>query len=686
MKKLILLCLGIFLISLASASISFVDSYIGNPYISYQYIYVNAEPGVINFSYIMEYFENNPIAERNITYPRAYGAGNDTHPYELNEGDISEWTASEGVLSNETTNVFYGNQALAINDTSGEFIVSWNLNDQFFTNTGYHYFDFSHAREVRFMVYSNQSVNISKVVLNQAYSLTDFDRYEYNFEKYKNDVWEIPANTWTEVRVDLIKDMLNIDSRYYAERWSRISITFDSSADIILDGTRWVLEDPTPYIKRPDHYISPVGMYIQNTDFDDEGFIFESTSLTSLDLFGRLTFAGGDVTFGSDLYGGVLIGRSPTSADNAGSYGWDFRASTGDTYDIRGIRVAGSKGTTGASIRPFTQSSTATFTIKDSQFYSIGDIYYDAVSGSDFNMTNILIGQSRYSIWGADHEYINFNNYVYYFYFIWVDEGTIRGLTPKTSYVKISFQRSYQRPSNSHDLVNLINFDKSFLSDSQYLEIRLYEKIGYSNITLETRILNELNINFIDEDGNPIENVSVVINSTSGTTLDSGLSDSDGIYNEDILETDILLHENHTNGIGSHLVKYYPTTGASTTFPLDVTNYSVIQTNPITISISKINYAPQNYIYNLTGKQDWTITLEDRNWNYSKIPEWKILNDTKHTILKINEDGDLAIAGEIFENTNSPPPGVNILWNWNNILWLDDLGNLYLNKLLELIT
>ncbi len=604
MKKYILLLLGMFLISFASASISFMDAY-STPYTSYQYIYVNAESGTINFSHIVEYFEDNPIAERNITYPRNYGEGTDANPYELNEGITNEWNTTDGIITNETNTVFYGQSALAVNNTSGAFDVAWNNEDMFETNTGYRWFDFHSARELRFMVYANQSVNISLIVLEQ-----NDGSYFYSYEKFRNDVWEIPANTWSEVRVDLVKDIINLQSRYYSHAWSEITISFDSSANVVIDGTRMVLENPTPYEKRPNHYIFPVPLYVYETDFEDDGFIFESTTPTSLDLYGRLTFDGGDVTLGSKEYGGVLIGRSPTSADNAGSYGWDFRVGAGDTYDIDGITVAGSKGVKGASIHPYTTDATATLTMDDMRFYSIGDIYYDAVSGSDFNMTNIFVGHSRYPLWGADHEYINFDGYTFNSYNIWSDKGTIRGLTPKADTItQLTYQRSYQQASNTHNTLNLINFDKTFIKDTQYMSLYIYEQAGRSNITVETRLINELNINFIDEEGNPIENVSMVINSSDGMLLDSALSGSDGNYNEDILEISIKLHENHTNGISNDRVYYYPTTGATTPTPATA-NFSVTDNNPMTISISKEGYISKEFIYNLTNKEDWTISLK----------------------------------------------------------------------------
>lgn len=106
--------------------------------------------------------------------------------------------------------------------------------------------------------------------------------------------------------------------------------------------------------------------------------------------------------------------------------------------------------------------------------------------------------------------------------------------------------------------------------------------------------------------------------------------------------------------------------------------------NPVTLTITKDGYKTYNSTFNITEKTNLIITLEKEtqgDWNYSWIPEFKILNKSKHTILKITDNGDLAIAGNLYENTNSPPPGVNIIWKIGNLIWLDDMGNLYLNKI-----
>jgi len=52
--------------------------------------------------------------------------------------------------------------------------------------------------------------------------------------------------------------------------------------------------------------------------------------------------------------------------------------------------------------------------------------------------------------------------------------------------------------------------------------------------------------------------------------------------------------------------------------------------------------------------QDWTIALSEQpDWDYSQTLAWKVLNLTDTTILKLSENGNLAIAGKLYENTNT---------------------------------
>lgn len=608
MKKLLLLIMMLFIISSVSASISYVHSY-SNPAVMYQYIYVNTEAGTLDFKTIFEYFEDNPIAERNISYPRFYGSGNSTHPYELNEGNADEWNTTSGSVTNTTSRVYYGSSALNVSGTSGSFIVKWNLEDQIFAKTGYHWFKFLAASEIRFMVYSDVDVNISEITTKQAYSATNLNNYIQRYVKYREDVWQIPANTWTEVVVDMSKDMTQYSARYYAHSWTQLYIEFDSTADVVIDGARWVLPDPTPRIKRINYYTNPIGLFVYNTDFDDNGFIYEATSLDGRFTNGLVKFQSGDVTLGSQKYGGVFITNARTTTDNGNN--WMFVAGSNDNFDIDGLTYAGSKGFKTGGFGLQTSSSTAIFLMDDIKMYGITDVIYTAVSGADFNITNFLIGESRYSLWGSGHQYINFNGYTYYDAYFWMDKGSMTGLTPKTDSARISYHRSYQRPSNSLDSGSMINMDKSFLTSSQYMQLVLYEKAGNTNVTIDMTLLNTLSMTFIDSTGATIENVIVSITG-NGSVISSGLSDSNGNYEDNIKEVYFSLGENLSNGVDTIVGSYYPITGNYV--PTTGARSSIINYNPLTISISKSRYQDASYVYDLTSKESWTIELLDNSF------------------------------------------------------------------------
>jgi hypothetical protein len=76
---------------------------------------------------------------------------------------------------------------------------------------------------------------------------------------------------------------------------------------------------------------------------------------------------------------------------------------------------------------------------------------------------------------------------------------------------------------------------------------------------------------------------------------------------------------------------------------------------------------------NVSGELSYTLD----SWDYSQDLSWKILNLTDTTILKLSEDGNLAIAGELYELTNSPPPGDTVAFKINDTLWLTKSGDLY---------
>lgn len=194
----------------------------------------------------------------------------------------------------------------------------------------------------------------------------------------------------------------------------------------------------------------------------------------------------------------------------------------------------------------------------------------------------------------------------------------------------------------------------------------------------------------LDEDGNPLENVTVNATDKDGNPVE--WIEHDGTLDRIITGTNYttarLTDENGSVDyyLQAYQLKLNQSHDDKVTDPDTSTNTINTYFYPFTITFSKDGYRSYTVKINeLTEAANLLVTLESRNWNYSNIPEWKILNETGHTILKLFE-GDLAISGELYENTNSPPSGASILWNLNSLMWLDDLGNLYLNKLYELIT
>jgi len=178
-------------------------------------------------------------------------------------------------------------------------------------------------------------------------------------------------------------------------------------------------------------------------------------------------------------------------------------------------------------------------------------------------------------------------------------------------------------------------------------------------------------------------NLSIGYNSRDITTLQrfwNGSIDEVLIFNRSLSQSEIsALYDSKVNKFnitipnqeGTHTYKLYTIGGNGNLTTIDITETT-------------------DRIYNkniyLDSANNWTSSLTQPSWDYSSNLDFKILNESKHTIFKLDEDGNLAIAGNLYENTNSPPPSANILWSFNNLFWLDDFGNFYINKLYEMIT
>lgn len=125
--------------------------------------------------------------------------------------------------------------------------------------------------------------------------------------------------------------------------------------------------------------------------------------------------------------------------------------------------------------------------------------------------------------------------------------------------------------------------------------------------------------------------------------------------------------------------KLYPTnTGVTASWS------SSIDYNNFTFVISKQNYTTLSYTANIDNKAiDSVVVLNEGDgtttgiWNYSIAPVFAIRNQTTTTVFKISPTGDLAIAGDLYEHTNSPPIK-KIIWKIGDLIYLTVDGDLYI--------
>jgi len=159
-----------------------------------------------------------------------------------------------------------------------------------------------------------------------------------------------------------------------------------------------------------------------------------------------------------------------------------------------------------------------------------------------------------------------------------------------------------------------------------------------------------VNLDVIDKDNNPIPNASVKIWANNGTLVANTTTDSNG-------ESSSL--------ITSYYLRWY--LGRRST---------EIDYNPFKIKISKQNYSSVEFNFTIDKKAEWIISLGNK-WNFTKKKLIRIVNSSGTTVMKITKDGDLAVAGDFYENRNSAPPE-KIVWSLFNLIWLTDKGDLYL--------
>jgi len=189
------------------------------------------------------------------------------------------------------------------------------------------------------------------------------------------------------------------------------------------------------------------------------------------------------------------------------------------------------------------------------------------------------------------------------------------------------------------ELVN--SYYGSYMATGDCTGFRLYDNITY-------------NVNVVDNNGDALNNATVKMYDKDDTLLFTETTDANG----DITEQE---------------------------FSRELTTMVVLvrtidPKSPFKIVVSKPGYKTyEEYVsYDESVGVSKTVALENRTWNYSQPLSWKILNLTDTTILKLSKDGNLAIAGELYELTNSPPPGDTVAYQINDTMWLTKSGDLYM--------
>ena len=151
-------------------------------------------------------------------------------------------------------------------------------------------------------------------------------------------------------------------------------------------------------------------------------------------------------------------------------------------------------------------------------------------------------------------------------------------------------------------------------------------------------------VKITDESGNPIDNATVIIKNKAGDLQFSTQTNANGSISEQapITTRDFYFDPLDNSSLHQQIA--------------DVT------TGEYTIEVSHPDYHSKTFSFNLTKKTDWTLALKKRLvWNYSVPPLFLVRNKTTTGVFKISPEGNLAIAGKLYELIKpSGPFGIEI--------------------------
>ncbi len=591
-----------------------------------------------------------------ITYiAAAYIRGYPPDGFDYQGNDVSPETA-----------MAYVPHSMVFNDN----ITQWN------TDIAQAYFPITSADKMYFAIKSNTTTgNLSHVILRSYYGGgTTGARTMYG--AYEDEGLNL-SNEWTNFSLN-IRDMTlfyKVDyasARTYWARMLKVYFAFENMSlgdEVLIDGVRFVATDRNPQKTGENAYTYQVPLAVTGY-FEDRGF---SIQTNSLDCSGKKTnypcisFSAtvlGDIQLGDYDYGAYQKEGGVFHLNVFGNEGTG--AITLNNVKAQGLTIMGPKNAYGVG------NPTGLNTIcRDCNF--IGILNYMSPSNWTFKGGAWMGGRYFYSTSAP----VNIDGLTVYGtsnYQLWTraSNDTFRNLkiidmTPSKT-ILYTYDYAFTADQNCGYLINLDISETDnprYNANSRYTAYSCSPHIGFS-----------VDLKIVNTTGSPIENVNVTITDRNGDVSFTVLTDSDG----EISTQDVVILKAY---VITNDVLYFDTP------TVDWTYY-----NPYTLTLTKDDYEDYEISFLDTYSRDdaivkngmdWRIALESRDWNYSKNLEWSIINSTGTTLMKLSEEGNLAIAGELYEDTNTAPS--NILYSIKDLFWLTKTGDLYIVKeLMEMIT
>lgn len=184
-------------------------------------------------------------------------------------------------------------------------------------------------------------------------------------------------------------------------------------------------------------------------------------------------------------------------------------------------------------------------------------------------------------------------------------------------------------PTSNNEIFNLYDFQPysnyrlSNNTDDDHARPRWQYSPG------EWRLHHNISVEAITSNGIPIENATYTVYDNQDNMIYQNTTSSSGGTWGDILTMRIT-----KNMSGGEYDSIYNSS------------------NPLRIVVNKSGYSTYEISTNITKKTTLVAPLSERNWNYSSELKWIARNET-NSLLKLDENGNLAIKGQLYENTNS---------------------------------